>query len=79
LAITLLHYLGYENMAERIEIFAENKQKALRLVRRSGQAFKAVNSKGVGLYIAKLIIVKHGWRLDIDSGKDAGTRISVSM
>ena len=46
---------------------------------RSGQAFKAVNSKGVGLYIAKLIIDKHGWELRIDSGADTGTRMSVRM
>lgn len=45
--------------------------------RRSGQAFKAVNSKGVGLYIAKLIIDKHGWKLDIESSPDTGTRITI--
>jgi hypothetical protein len=33
LAITLLHLLGYENITEGIEILAENKQAALRLVR----------------------------------------------
>jgi hypothetical protein len=33
LTITLLHCLGYENMAEGIEIFAENKRQALLLVR----------------------------------------------
>jgi hypothetical protein len=33
LAITLLHLLGYENITEGIEILAENKQTALRLVR----------------------------------------------
>jgi hypothetical protein len=33
LAITLLHLLGYENIAEGIEILAENKQAALRFVR----------------------------------------------
>ncbi|MDR2123963.1 MAG: HAMP domain-containing histidine kinase [Desulfovibrio sp.] len=47
--------------------------------KRSAQAFKAVNSKGVGLYIAKLIIDKHGWKLSIDSEPAAGTRISVRM
>jgi predicted transposase YbfD/YdcC len=33
LAITLLHQQGYENIAEGIEILAENKRKALQLVR----------------------------------------------
>jgi predicted transposase YbfD/YdcC len=33
LAITLLRHQGYENIAEGIEILAENKQNALRLVR----------------------------------------------
>jgi hypothetical protein len=33
LAITLLHLPGYENITEGIEILAENKQAALRLVR----------------------------------------------
>jgi predicted transposase YbfD/YdcC len=33
LAITLLHHLGYENIAEGIEVLAENKREALRLVR----------------------------------------------
>ena len=42
--------------------------------KRSAQAFKAVNSKGVGLYIAKLIIDKHGWQLQIDSANNNGTR-----
>jgi signal transduction histidine kinase len=46
---------------------------------RSVQAFKSVNSKGVGLYIAKLIIDKHGWNLSIDSDSAEGTRISVRM
>lgn len=46
---------------------------------RSARAFKAVNSKGVGLYIAKLIIDKHGWQLNIDSAPGAGTRIAVRM
>jgi signal transduction histidine kinase len=46
---------------------------------RSGQSFKAVNSKGVGLYIAKLIIDKHGWELNIDSKISTGTRIRVVM
>ena len=46
---------------------------------RSGHAFKAVNSKGVGLYIAKLIIDKHGWKLRVDSEAHAGTRIIVVM
>ncbi|MCL2589634.1 MAG: HAMP domain-containing histidine kinase [Betaproteobacteria bacterium] len=46
---------------------------------RSGQSFKAVNSKGVGLYIAKLIIDKHGWKLSIDSETNAGTCIRVAM
>ncbi len=47
--------------------------------KRSGLAFKAVNSKGVGLYIAKLIIDKHGWKLRISGGRDGGTRVSVGM
>jgi signal transduction histidine kinase len=47
--------------------------------KRSGQAFKAVNSKGVGLYIAKLIIDKHGWQLNIDSKKNTGTRITIIL
>ena len=47
--------------------------------KRSGQPFKAMNSKGVGLYIAKLIIDKHGWALNIDSEINAGTRIRISM
>ena len=46
---------------------------------RSVQAFKAVNSKGVGLYIAKLIIEKHGWKLSIDSDPAVGTRIVVRI
>jgi len=47
---------------------------------RSGQVFKAVNSKGVGLYIAKLIIDKHGWKLRIGNGdNNIGTRISILM
>ncbi|MCL1985839.1 MAG: HAMP domain-containing histidine kinase [Betaproteobacteria bacterium] len=46
---------------------------------RAGQPFKAVNSKGVGLYIAKLIIDKHGWELLIDSEINAGTNICVIM
>ena len=46
---------------------------------RSHQAFKAVNSKGVGLYIAKLIIDKHGWQLHIDSRQGAGTRLTIFM
>jgi signal transduction histidine kinase len=47
--------------------------------KRSGQAFKAVNSKGVGLYIAKLIIDRHGWKLRIDSAGNTGTRIHIIM
>ena len=47
--------------------------------KRAGQSFKTVNSKGVGLYIAKLIIDKHGWELCIDSETNAGTRIRVTM
>jgi hypothetical protein len=31
--ITLLHRLGYENMAEGIEVLAENKRQALQIVR----------------------------------------------
>jgi len=46
---------------------------------RSEQAFKAINSKGVGLYITKLIIDKHGWKLRISSERNTGTRISVFM
>ncbi|MDR2604012.1 MAG: HAMP domain-containing histidine kinase [Desulfovibrio sp.] len=46
---------------------------------RSVQSFKAVNSKGVGLYITKLIIDKHGWKFHIDSEINAGTRIRVIM
>jgi signal transduction histidine kinase len=46
---------------------------------RAVQSFKAVNSKGVGLYITKLIIDKHGWKLYIDSEINAGTRIRVTM
>lgn len=46
---------------------------------RSEQAFTAVNSKGVGLYIASLIVRKHGWRLCIDSEIHTGTRVSVIM
>ena len=47
--------------------------------KRSAQAFKAVNSKGVGLYIAKLIINKHGWQLHIDSANNIGTRVRILM
>jgi signal transduction histidine kinase len=47
--------------------------------KRSALTFKAVNSKGVGLYIAKLIIDKHGWHLHIDSQKNAGTRITIIL
>ena len=47
--------------------------------KRSAQAFKAVNSKGVGLYIAKLIIDKHGWQLQIDSVNNTGTRVRIIM
>lgn len=47
------------------------------IANRSGQAFKAVNSKGVGLYIAKLIVDKHGWSLNIESRKGRGTTVSV--
>ncbi|MDL2209984.1 HAMP domain-containing histidine kinase [Desulfovibrio sp. OttesenSCG-928-C14] len=47
--------------------------------KRSAQAFKAVNSKGVGLYIAKLIIDKHGWQLQIDSANNIGTRVRIIM
>ena len=47
--------------------------------KRSAQAFKAVNSKGVGLYIAKLIINKHGWQLHIDSANNTGTRVRILM
>ena len=49
------------------------------IINRSGQAFKAVNSKGVGLYIAKLIIDKHGWELRIDSQLDVGTTITIIL
>ena len=46
---------------------------------RSRETFKAVNSKGVGLYIAKLIIDKHGWQLKLDSRERAGTRVTIIM
>lgn len=49
------------------------------IINRSGQAFKAVNSKGVGLYIAKVIIDKHGWELRIDSQQNAGTSITIIL
>ena len=49
------------------------------IINRSGQAFKAVNSKGVGLYIAKLIIDKHGWELRIDSQRAVGTTITIIL
>ncbi len=52
---------------------------ASNIINRSGQAFKAVNSKGVGLYIAKLIVDKHGWTLDIRSRKGLGTTVTVTM
>lgn len=39
--------------------------------------FKSINSKGVGLYIAKLIIDKHGWKLKIESQKNKGTLIEI--
>lgn len=39
-----------------------DEETAKNIINRSSQAFKAVNSKGVGLYIAKLIVDKHGWR-----------------
>lgn len=47
--------------------------------KRASQTFKSVNSKGVGLYIAKLIIDKHGWHLHIDSTVDVGTCIRISL
>ena len=46
---------------------------------RSEGAFKGVNSKGVGLYITKLIVDKHGWKLCIDSSANTGTIIRVLM
>ncbi len=46
---------------------------------RSGQAFKAVNSRGVGLYITKLIVDKHGWSMDINSRPKKGTRVTISL
>lgn len=52
---------------------------AKNIINRSGQAFKAVNSKGVGLYIAKLIVDKHGWELDIETCKGRGTTVRVNM
>lgn len=39
--------------------------------------FKSINSKGVGLYITKLIIDKHGWEMKIDSQKNQGTLIKI--
>ena len=49
------------------------------VISRSGKAFKAVNSKGVGLYIAKLIVDKHGWQLHFKSQEGAGTNITIIL
>ena len=40
--------------------------------KRSAHAFKAINSKGVGLY-------KHGWQLQIDSANNTGTQVRIIM
>ena len=75
--------LRHENDAAELVITDTGKgiapESIAKIDRRAGQPFKAVNSKGVGLYIAKLIIDKHGWRLCIDSEVNAGTRIRVTM
>ena len=42
-------------------------------------AFRGINSKGVGLYITKLIVDKHGWKLCINSSVGSGTIIRVLM
>ncbi|MGL4668870.1 MAG: HAMP domain-containing sensor histidine kinase [Saezia sp.] len=47
------------------------------IANRTEHDFKSVNSKGVGLYIAKLIVDKHGWKMEIDSRKNQGTRITI--
>ncbi len=36
-------------------------------------------SKGVGLYIVKLVIEKHRWNINIESEKDKGTLIEIIM
>lgn len=46
---------------------------------RSGQTFKAVNSKGVGLYIAKLIADKHGWDFAVNSRQGGGTCVTIKI
>ena len=56
-----------------------DEETAKNIINRSSQAFKAVNSKGVGLYIAKLIVDKHGWALDIESHKGRGTTVRIIM
>ncbi len=75
--------LGREGQGIKIEVSdtGEGMEEAVaaNIINRSGEAFKAVNSKGVGLYIAKLIVDKHGWTLHIRSRKGRGTTVSVIM
>ena len=54
-----------------------DEETAKNIINRSSQSFKAVNSKGVGLYIAKLIVDKHGWTIDIESHRGLGTTIKI--
>ena len=46
-------------------------------IRRSVPPSRLADSRGVGLYIAKLIIDKHKWHLHINSTKDTGTQITI--
>jgi signal transduction histidine kinase len=49
------------------------------ILNRSGQAFKAVNSKGVGLYITKLIVDKHDWDFAVAGRQDGGTCVTIRI
>lgn len=46
---------------------------------RTRQPFKNPESRGVGLYIAALIIQKHRWQLQFECPKEGGTVVNIEM
>ncbi|MDR1686461.1 MAG: HAMP domain-containing histidine kinase [Desulfovibrio sp.] len=45
----------------------------------SAQTFKAGGSRGVGLYITRLIVDKHGWSFTVNSQPGKGTRVVIIL
>lgn len=77
--------LTLSRIGDSIEITVQDTGKGMdpaeldSLLHRSEQTFKAIDSKGVGLYISKLIVDKHGWDFAVGSRLGGGTRVSIKI